>query len=671
LKASAKAKYNSDYIVCDKERYIEWLKAWHEADYSLPNDGNQPTQEQENRINQINKIDHAGQTRFARFRFPIQLFGEKRLYSPLQFPFADDESYLLPNPFYSEKILPPYYWNTEHITEYGEFKSRLESIFTSTFAENIIQTLTIIKGFSWARSSFPARIVNTVLKNSLIARGLEITQSGAVDLQHCIIKDFDANKAKPKSFKSKNSRFYSSFKLRRVGSLDISDSNFEGIENFTTTPFEHNGKNTIESSSFDGNLTLHSGDGEKSIVINKCTIKNLQISASENSEILIENKTKINGNLTIDGTQLKTITIKDNAPIQGECTITNRTSTHETNSENICTLSIDKTDFAQDLIFSHSAFKNIAIKECLFNQNLVLKNAYALESIEISGCIIQGNFDYSRDPKQTNEHSTIPKFDFKKVHVHGVFTAEHRNFIGRTSFVETTFHNPPIMHGATLHTNTIFRRSNFELTTPKKDPDGYYQNAEAAFRDLRHKMEGHRSKHEEARFFGLELESRRQHSKTDFLERVFLSLYKDISDYGQKIGEAVKSLIIWNLFFLLIYQLISIVFFNKCIHSSKSIGWCPYSKNTNFLSTVIEFLKTLSQSAMFTLEQTFRPFQIWRSDYFSGNNSCDDNGHFIWIDCINYDTFQLIKLIATVQSFGTAVLFALLLIVIRRKFQLS
>jgi hypothetical protein len=676
LEAPAKAKYNSDYIVCDKERYIEWLKAWHEADYSLPPEGAEGTDDQKQRVRKIHELARRTGNFPLTEKFKLVIFGEARLYSPIHFPFADENGTLLPNPFFEEIFDWPKDWGDEDISRYESCRDTIMHMLSSpTYKEQFIELLFLLSGFSFHLDIKKNNPNETKLKNCLLSKLLTVTNVHyALHIEKCCINNFLYTEGSGGELICQDSFFLSGFcinlkyspllhfsnshfpiktelKIGNISKISIDDSKFSNEKSLNLTSGSRDCSLEIVNSSFNKALILGTKNGSHNTEINGITVNdNVKVYTGDYGSIKIRGICNIRGGLKIDTNSATTINIKGKIHIFQNVEIKNKNGA--------CTLEAEGLELGGHLSLEESDFKKVTISKCIIKNELILDNICVTDSVHIlDNQEIRGTSLKAFGTDQSGRNSAFPEFMFKNNTINGKFDAENRQFNGATAFDSTHFKYPPQFHGSTLHSNTSFRGCKFKLIPPEdknNDPDTFFQNAESAFRNLRHKMEEHRSKHEEARFFGLEVESRRLHSKTSSSEKFFSNLYKATSNYGQNIGSCLKAFASWNVCFFNAYFVLGIAFnYPAVVLDSK--GYFSYP----------------IQTAIFTLEQIFKPFQIWHPSYFSSSGKTKNVTQLVWVDNLSFESFQFIKLIATTQSIGTTVLFALLLIVIRRKFQLS
>jgi len=178
---------------------------------------------------------------------------------------------------------------------------------------------------------------------------------------------------------------------------------------------------------------------------------------------------------------------------------------------------------------------------------------------------------------------------------------------------------------------TEFKKTKEDKFDTKKKNDEATEALERSYRTLKLGMETLRARNEEAMFFALEMECRRNRSDVPRIERFAATLYKNLSDYGRSVDLPLL--------------------------------WLLALANISFLVFGIVALATDIPDSVhlvgFTFEQMFRPFYVWSmSPVGTAPELVKCNPLFI-------------PILASVQSLATIGLLALFLLALRRRFKMD
>lgn len=228
------------------------------------------------------------------------------------------------------------------------------------------------------------------------------------------------------------------------------------------------------------------------------------------------------------------------------------------------------------------------------------------------------------------------KIGFDGAQFHGSADFNNRRFIEPASFANAVFHDIPLFHGCTFHQGMSFHQTSFRKT--KGENDSETAELERAYRTLKLAMENLRARNEEADFFALEMECRRQRGDVPWFERVAAGGYKLVSDYGRSISRPVGCLAVSLVVFALVYW---------------NTGWLT---NPSLVQEPGQFLFDL---AVLTLEQLVKPFSVWTRSSSSAQLPLVDSNPL------------LLPILASLQSLFNLSLLAIFLLALRRRFKMD
>lgn len=239
----------------------------------------------------------------------------------------------------------------------------------------------------------------------------------------------------------------------------------------------------------------------------------------------------------------------------------------------------------------------------------------------------QANFSIA---KSTDAKPNLHHADFSNAIFGGPGKFDDRIFGTDVNFNGAVFHNLVSFHGCTFHPGMSFHQTKFLKT--RGHSDDATEKLERSYRTLKLGMENLRARNEEADFFALEMECRRQRGSVPRLERLAASAYKHLSDYGR----SVDLPLIWLL--ILTYAA------HYLLYLPIALITCNPGPGARF---------------GFTLEQMFRPFYVWAKNPPGTNN------------CLLESNPLLIPILASLQSLTTIALLTLFLLALRRRFKMD
>lgn len=315
---------------------------------------------------------------------------------------------------------------------------------------------------------------------------------------------------------------------------------------------------------------------------------------------------------------------------------------------------MDLVDF-EDAIFDDLAvFENaVFLQEAKFDKGYFVKGVSFLDASFNSQTsfrerVFGGPADFSsstNNPEPINRFfdfpneygpilpNTVFKIDFTDSRFEGRADFNNRVFLNETTFRRATFLVAPKFHDAVLHQDTDFAEAKFLDVTS--------ENADRSYRTLKLAMERLRARHEEAMFFTKEQKCIRNRPDMNRLVSLVSVIYEWSADYGQSFARPLLRIMqalvaFWVLYFTFI--------------GSVSI---PTGPPVNIAAEIL----------FFSVEQIFRPFEIWRQSY-------DFTPALPGVE-LKYWWLFILKLFATTQSLITLGFFALFLLALRKRFRMN
>lgn len=247
---------------------------------------------------------------------------------------------------------------------------------------------------------------------------------------------------------------------------------------------------------------------------------------------------------------------------------------------------------------------------------------------DLRGVAFPPNFSF---PEFNNNDSQI-NTNFSRANFKGPCHFTNREFKAEAKFNGAVFHDLVEFHGCEFHQDMSFHQTEFRKTIGANDDET--EELERSYRTLKLGMEGLRARNEEADFFALEMECRRQRSDVPRTEWLAATLYKHLSDYGRSMVRPAHGLMAISFYAFMIYWVIEL---------------------TVKAPEMVSFNELIS----FTLEQVFRPFYVW-GDVAKGQETGLVTAYPL-----------LIPLLASLQSLITIGLLTLFLLALRRRFKMD
>lgn len=221
--------------------------------------------------------------------------------------------------------------------------------------------------------------------------------------------------------------------------------------------------------------------------------------------------------------------------------------------------------------------------------------------------------------------------DFSEAKFNGSCSFVNRDFASGADFNGAVFHDLVEFHGCVFHQGMSFHRTEFLKT--RGDDDTATYKLEKSYNTLKRAMADLHARNEEADFFALEMECRRQRDSVPWFERLAATAYKHLSDYGRSIARPLV-----GMGFLIGYG------FAYFYHLAQA-------KSFRLPADVLRFV----------LEQITAPFSIW-----SGRYNPDP-----WVKCYLDENPILLYAPATIMTLMAIALVTLFLLALRRRFKMD
>ncbi len=302
----------------------------------------------------------------------------------------------------------------------------------------------------------------------------------------------------------------------------------------------------------------------------------------------------------------------------------------------------DRTTFGNIASFNNATFgiwarfanatfsKSINCNAATFGDNACFSGTTFEDNVYFGNVTFLGAANFSAS-KAGNS-----KFDFRHVYFPKATFNGHCSFVNRAfatgaDFNGAVFRDLVEFHGCKFHPGMSFHKTEFHKT--KGDNDDATEALERSYRTLKLEMEKLRARNEEADFFALEMECRRQRGSVPWFERLAATAYKHLSDYGRSIAKPL----VW-MGFLLGYG------FAYFYHLAQAKSF-----------------RAPGHILRFVMEQIVIPFTIWRNEY-----KCDP-----WMVDYLKEHPLLLRAPATLMSLTAIALIALFLLALRRRFKMD
>ena len=296
--------------------------------------------------------------------------------------------------------------------------------------------------------------------------------------------------------------------------------------------------------------------------------------------------------------------------------------------------------FGDGVIFTNASFSNDAhFDRATFDGPAHFDAAIFGNSVSFAKAKFQGSADFSAGTKM-EANFDFKHIDFGDATFTGQCTFENRKFETSANFNGAVFHDLVEFHGCTFHPGMSFHLTKFRKTkenklSTKKDNDDATERLERSYRTLKVEMEKLRARNEEADFFALEMECRRQRGSVPRLERFAATAYKHLSDYGRSIARPL----VWMVFTL-------------------GYGFAYFYHLAQAKS-----FRAPGDILRFVMEQVVTPFSIWTSQYKF------DPWMMKYQD--EHPMLMLLRVPATLITLMAITLIALFLLALRRRFKMD
>jgi len=276
-----------------------------------------------------------------------------------------------------------------------------------------------------------------------------------------------------------------------------------------------------------------------------------------------------------------------------------------------------------------------------FNRHASFRNAKFSTLSNFDGAGFLEIADFSAD-KPTYPELDIGNLSFSETRFTGRCSFANRTFVGNASFNDAVFKDLVEFHGGTFHPGMSFHGTRFTRT--RGNDDAATEKLERSYRTLKRVMADLHARNEEADFFALEMECRRQRRDIGRIVPFVAIWYKRLSDYGRSV---VRPLTWLGGLTALAFLFYAALFF----WISGVIPGGPF----RHLPAIFEF----------TLEQMFSPFKIWFSP--AGGKTIHEAVRVLLLEYYP----PLVKILASLQSLATIGLLTLFLLALRRRFKMD
>ena len=245
-------------------------------------------------------------------------------------------------------------------------------------------------------------------------------------------------------------------------------------------------------------------------------------------------------------------------------------------------------NFTSNVKFTHAQFKVDSLFNLAQFRGLltIFGNTKFNDLVDFTDANFEGKIDFRNaefewhvDFKNSGKNQEVEAFqgevNFSGAKFLDEVNFENRKFLQTTDFRNSIFHKTPRFHGCRLHQNTDFMDAKFLDTASPRSA--------MAYRTLKLDMENKRARQEQLMSYALEMKSRRQTEKRNFLKFISL-LYEATSDYGQRIFLPLA----WLAFFFLCFTFVYAAYFKELLN--------------------LDAASILPQSLHFSIKQIIRPF---------------------------------------------------------------
>lgn len=303
---------------------------------------------------------------------------------------------------------------------------------------------------------------------------------------------------------------------------------------------------------------------------------------------------------------------------------------------------------------TNANFGQIEIEGSKFRHMMSLRNSAITQSIEIKPkgdvkSVFEKALDLScSSPK--SDGKDIPYAAFSQCQFNGSVNLQNREFSGTTRFPDCKFSGHLLVHGTLLHQDTSFVGAEFDWkavlasTETDRDRRTLLTSLSHSYRSLRQAMEANNASHDAQAFHVLQMRTRNhwKYGPAKMSERLVGNIYDVLSEYGSSFLRPLLGLVFVFLASFAIY------------------------------SRLVPICGNVSEIFSAALTSTFRPFATFTAAYGSWNASTFhfDSGHEVLAFLVQKHgaTFAFVSFL---QSVCVVLLIFLMLLAIRRKFQLN
>lgn len=235
---------------------------------------------------------------------------------------------------------------------------------------------------------------------------------------------------------------------------------------------------------------------------------------------------------------------------------------------------------------------------------------------------------------------------------------------------------PPFDSGfRRLLLSIIFLRDRHRIDEPcsRRDLSEFYSEGETVFRDLKRAMQNASAKADEFRFSRLELicHKRRRDHGVSWSEKFFSACYETLSDYGESI-------------LLPILALVGLILISSGAYwGLAQDNWRQIGSKLPHNAQTYQIDPELTQAFSFSVSQVARPFSVYPEEALdAGNSESDgkqdaksvqtkvrDRSRLQFVDRLLSGQPFWVRIIATIESLMSIILFFIFFLAMRRKLQ--
>ncbi len=212
--------------------------------------------------------------------------------------------------------------------------------------------------------------------------------------------------------------------------------------------------------------------------------------------------------------------------------------------------------FEQVLNFEGAEIRGkVEFDRCTFKEFVHFRGALLPQRVHFLNCVFENGASFAagngRESDGERMNDELHHLNFEGSVFDGYVTFNNRNILRSANFRRCTFRQPPHFQNSELHSGTKFEGS--EFAGPRRSMDNLaLSRFAAAYRRLSILMRERGDTRLSTLFHSLEMSARRISSETSLAERIMLTIYWAVSDYGSSISKPF-----W---FLLIVSLLNSIF---------------------------------------------------------------------------------------------------------------